>query len=95
MQDCASNVAGLPGSGWRLPAIKELQTIVDRSRANPAIDQTLFFGLNDDYFWSATCNASGSVCPAVGSSAWYVSFYQGVVDINDANNHLNRVRCVR
>ena len=32
---CSSNTAGLPGTGWRLPKLKELQTIVDYTIAAP------------------------------------------------------------
>src|SRR4051812_45398658 len=31
---CSGNVAALPGTGWRLPTVKELQTIVDDSVAS-------------------------------------------------------------
>ena len=94
VQSCASNAAGLPGSGWRLPTVKELQSIVDRSRTSPAIDDTLFFGTNSDHFWSATCYAGGAVCPAGGSSAWFVFFNFGFTFYGDINSN-NRVRCVR
>ncbi len=30
------------GNGWRLPNIKELDSIVDRTKANPAIDTSVF-----------------------------------------------------
>ena len=93
-QDCASNTAGLSGSGWRLPTIKELQTIVDRSKISPAIDDSFFFATDNDAFWSATCKAGGPVCPAGGSSAWGVYFGSGNVYDNDVSNN-NRVRCVR
>src|SRR5450432_569897 len=53
---CSGNVAALPGSGWRLPAIKELQTLVDDSVASPGptIDASAFSSTPADYFWSST-----------------------------------------
>src|ERR1700683_1138102 len=33
---CTGNVGGLPGTGWRVPSLTELQTIVDDSRSSPA-----------------------------------------------------------
>ncbi len=61
---------GLP---WRLPNIKELVSITDRSSTNPAIDATAFPGTPASPFWSAT--------PYVGvpTYAWYLSAYDGTV----------------
>ena len=39
---------------WRLPTIKELQSIVDYSLGYPAVDPTIFPGTQEDYFWSST-----------------------------------------
>ncbi len=41
-------------SDWRLPNIRELQTIVDRSVYNPAIDFAAFPNTPNVYFWSST-----------------------------------------
>ena len=38
-------------SDWRLPTVKELLTIVDRSRSLPAIDP-IFGPTQSDYYWS-------------------------------------------
>ena len=79
------------GGGYRLPTAKELLTIVDFSRSNPAIDTSpgAFPNTPSDRFWTAT--------PLAGSppaNAWFISFidgYAGNVDITQPN----RVRCVR
>ena len=73
--------AGLCGAtDWRMPTKKELISIVDAGRFNPAIDLNYFpdadfFGGNPfgEYFgfWSATADAYGS------SGAWWVDFYNG------------------
>ncbi len=68
---CASSTLGLPGSGWRLPSMKELQTIVDDSRSNPAIDPTAFPNTPVDGFWTSTTMAGPS------GSAWIVLFNFG------------------
>jgi hypothetical protein len=82
--------AGL-GAGFRLPTAKELLTIVDFSKANPAIDTSAdaFPNTPSDLFWTAT--------PLAGSpptSAWFVSFDDGYAG-NAAMTQANRVRCVR
>ena len=58
-------------SDWRLPNIRELQTIVDRSVYNPAIDAVAFPNTPSSYFWSASAYAFNS------DYAWYVHFYYG------------------
>jgi hypothetical protein len=51
---CAGLGATLGGTGWRLPTIKELQTIVDESRLSPTIDPTAFPGTPTQLFWSSS-----------------------------------------
>jgi hypothetical protein len=41
-------------SDWRLPSVKELETIVDASALNPAIDGNLFPGTPAEMFWTST-----------------------------------------
>ena len=56
---------------WRLPNIRELQTIVDRSVFSPAIDATAFPNTPRWNFWSASPYVYSS------GSAWYVYFDDG------------------
>jgi len=57
-------------SDWRLPNIKELQSIVDYGASNPAIDSS-FTNTRSDYYWSGTTYAVYTV------DAWSVYFYHG------------------
>ena len=77
------------GTGWRLPTLKELLTIVDYSQATaPIIDQSAFPGTPSERFWSSSPLAGSS------SSAWSVYFYSGC-PYQSAVSNLNYVRCVR
>ena len=60
-------------SGWRLPSVKELASIAERGRSNPAIDSAAFPATPSTRFWSST--------PFVGypADAWVVNFRDGHV----------------
>ncbi|MHB8808735.1 MAG: Lcl C-terminal domain-containing protein [Desulfobulbaceae bacterium] len=85
----ALNDSGFGGhSDWRLPTIKELKTLVDRSRYSPSISVTYFPDTVSSYYWSSTTNAYST------SVAWRVDFIYG----NDDNNNKSSsyyVRAVR
>ena len=72
---------------WRLPDIKELQSIVDYRIVSPAIDTRIFFGTLG-YSWSATITASDS------GKAWSVYFTPGEI-ISFIKSNFFYVRCVR
>jgi hypothetical protein len=82
--------AGLPlaGGGWRLPTMSELQSIIDESVKEPAIDGTAFPGTPSEGFWAGT--------PLAGMPPyyWFVSFDRGIA-YNAVPDHLYNVRCVR
>jgi hypothetical protein len=85
---CGDIGSSLGGTGWRLPTMKELQTIVDDSRSGPSIDPTAFPASPSGVFWSSS--------PVAGmpSSAWCVVFSSGYATNVDITNTGN-VRCVR
>ena len=60
-------------TGWRLPNVKELASLVDVSRANPAVDATAFPSTSSAVYWSSTPDVQGP------SSAWSVDFALGNV----------------
>ena len=72
----ASTQATNTGVAWRLPNVKELSSIADKSRANPAIDTVAFPVTPASDFWSSS--------PYVGYAyfAWIVSFIDGYVDVS-------------
>ncbi len=67
-------------SDWRLPNIRELQTIVDPARYNPAIDTAAFPNTPASYFWSASGVAN------YPDFARYVYFYYGYAGYYSKNN---------
>jgi hypothetical protein len=78
----------LAGGGWRLPSVNELQTLIDETANDPAIDLKAFPGTPSDYFWTS------SILPHFESFVWTVYFGYGLSTFFDVNqNHL--VRCVR
>lgn len=63
---------------WRIPNIKELQSIVDYSAQNPAIASSVPGFTKSSFYWSATSNANASFSIA----AWNVPFDFGAVSFN-------------
>lgn len=56
---------------WRLPTVRELLSIVDYERHEPAID-TNFFRCDSDWYWTST-----PVAASPAGYAWIVYFYYG------------------
>lgn len=85
----AVNAGGLCGAtGWRLPTRKELCSIVDSSRYNPAIDTTYFPNTPSSVFWSSSPYANYS------NFAWGFFFYHGYAYYGSKNSS-NAFRLVR
>ncbi len=75
-------------SDWRLPNIKELQSIVDYATSSPAINRTYFPATVSNFYWSSTSYVD------TPSFAWRVLFYSGYVGDDDKTGSVY-VRCVR
>lgn len=81
--------AGSTGVAWRLPNVKELSSIADRSLSSPAIDTTAFPSTPISWFWSAS--------PHVGDSsyAWVINFSNGDAIVFSLRYYDYFVRLVR
>jgi len=78
---------GIKYDDWRLPNIRELQSIVDYGRMAPAADP--IFGAEPDWYWSATSDTADPV------GAWAVDFFHGSVEDNATKGIYRNVRAVR
>lgn len=76
---------------WRLPNIKELQSLSDYSIANPSVNSVFFSAIGVHNYWSSTTLKPNSTNPA---SAWYWSTQFGITTY-DLKSNLNYVLCVR
>ena len=74
-------------SDWRVPSIKELQSIVDIKKYKPAIKSGFKYTALGDY-WSSTPHARYS------DSAWDVNFEKGYTGYDNKKDKYF-VRCVR
>jgi hypothetical protein len=75
-------------SDWRLPNIKELESITDDAKFNPAIKTTYFSNTVTTTYWSSTTNTNNS------TEAWGVDFDYGYLNYNDKSTGFY-TRCVR
>jgi Protein of unknown function (DUF1566) len=69
----ASTQASSTGVAWRLPNVKELSSIADKSRINPAIDTAAFPATPPSYFWSS------SPWVVLAGNVWAVFFGDGII----------------
>ncbi len=90
----ASGTAGLTDGSkagdWRLPNVKELQSLIDRAYFNPALSSASgtsqwtegnpFIGVQSDLYWSSTTYSDNS------SNAWYVYLNDGFVNDGGKTN---------
>jgi hypothetical protein len=76
---------------WRLPNIKELQSLSDYSAVNPAVNSLYFSTIGVHNYWSSTTLKPNPTNP---SSAWYWNTQYGITTY-DLKTNLNYVLCVR
>ena len=85
----ALNAANYGGySDWRLPTVKELQSIAGYNQISPSIPTVYFANMEASYYWSSTAYAGDSAL------AWLLNFYYGNV-YGDSKTYDNYVRAVR
>lgn len=75
-------------SDWRLPNIKELQSLNDETVSNPSATTTFFPAIGVHNYWSSTS------LPNQTTKAWYWSTIFGVTTY-DTKTNTNFVICVR
>ena len=76
-------------SGWRMPTVEELRSIIDYTRHDPAWDTNVFGGKHGDWYWTSTpCawNPTGSAWGVLSGSG-YVYYYS-----RDNGNYVRPVR---
>jgi len=73
---------------WRLPNIKELETIVDISQHNPAMKNGFKNIGASGYYWSSSEHESNE------EFAWIMNFKRGY-EYNNYKTYKRYVRCVR
>jgi hypothetical protein len=82
----AANYCAMRGTGWRVPTMKELLTLVDRGRYNPATD-TRYFPDPAYEYWSSSSLARDT------TQGWSIELGGGSSSPNPKNLQF-RVRCV-
>ena len=75
--------------GGRLPEVNELQSLVDYTKRDPAINKDLFPDTKSSWYWTGT-ELAGSA-----SSAWCVYFFYGHVLYDSVKGDGGYVRPVR
>jgi hypothetical protein len=76
-------------TGWRIPTVKELSALMDRSQRDPALPAGHpFANIKSAIYWTGTPSATDDMV------AWHVSFFSGEA-VTDQKSQTRRVWCVR
>ncbi len=73
---------------WRVPNLKELQSLNDEGLSNPSVDRSFFPGFPAGKFWSSTSQVNSP------TRAWYMDFQYGIATYEVKTSTMN-VLCVR
>jgi hypothetical protein len=74
---------GSVAGDWRLPNLKELQSLIDYQNASPALPTGHPFSGVHSFFWDYWSSVSDAGAPSL---AWYVFNGPGVVDVGAKTN---------
>lgn len=86
----AVNALGWCGArDWRMPSVRNLETIVDFGNMDPAIDKNYFPDTQSQSYWSSSAYAGYSV------GAWGVDFVDGAAIFDNKRTNYFKVRLVR
>ena len=83
------NSLDLEGTGWRMPNINELKSLLVDTQFAPSID-AIFQTTVNDWYWSSTKRKTDA--PLYN---WIVNFSTGETYIRDYDSYNHRIRCVR
>jgi hypothetical protein len=86
--ESAEKAVSTLGAGWRIPTRIELESLIDLSRHDPAIDTEKYPDTKSKYYWTST------PCAWNDTAVWVVGFGYGFVG-SDFRSHLACVRAVR
>jgi hypothetical protein len=75
-------------SDWRLPNIKELQSLNDEKLFKPSFNKSFFTNISSGNYWSSTTLQNST------SKAWEINVDYGIVSYSDKTQKENVV-CVR
>ena len=84
----AENLSLAGASDWRMPNVKELQSLNDEKLFKPSFDKTFFTGVASGNFWSSTTLVNAT------TKAWDINVDYGIVSYNEKSVK-EYVLCVR
>lgn len=87
---CAGLAATLGGTGWRIPTIKELESLIDETVTTGAAFDPIFVDRTEGWFESSTPSAT-----APSTDGWYMAADSGLTHIFTRTSLSSTVRCVR
>ncbi len=85
------------GVGWRLPTVREIETLVDVTTGWPALDTTAFPGTQSAGYWTSSCYAgqSGGCGTGTPAQVWILNFGLGQPTAVSTAATQEFYRCVR